>query len=311
MDTLQELWTASRGLEGPVGALIRIIGILIGAWIVLNLVRRMLRLMTARVTGSMADDPEAAKRAITLTRVFRYIANVVVGLITVVLVLSEVGISIAPILGAAGVVGLAVGFGAQSLVKDFFTGFVLLLENQIRQGDVVEVAGHSGLVENMTLRFVQLRDYEGSVHCVPNGHIDVVTNRSRGFAHAVVDVGVGYGADVDAVMALMHEVAAAMKAEEAWSTIILDDFELAGVNDWGDNAVTIRGRFRTLPGQQAGVRRELLRRLKYAFDKAGIEIPFPQRTVHLVSMPASSGESTEGGGDAATRAAAAAAAGGA
>jgi small-conductance mechanosensitive channel len=315
MDYLQELWTASRGLQGPAGALIRIVGILLGAWIVLSIVRRALRLMTDRVTGSMADDPESAKRAITLTRVFRYIANVVIGLITVVLVLSEVGISIAPILGAAGVVGLAVGFGAQSLVKDFFTGFVLLIENQIRQGDVVEIAGRSGLVENMTLRFVQLRDYEGSVHFVPNGQIDVVTNRSRGFAHAVIDVGIGYGADVDAVMALMHEVAAAMRAEEPWSALILDDFELAGVNDWGDSAVTIRGRFRTAPGQQAGVRRELLRRLKYAFDKAGIEIPFPQRTVHLVSMPASgagdsAGTTDDGPDDAARRSAAAAAAAG-
>jgi len=286
MEYLQELWTASRGLEGPAGAAIRIFGILLGAWIVLTLVRRGLRLMSDRVMGSMADDPESAKRAVTLTRVFRYIANVVVGLITVILVLSEVGISIAPILGAAGVVGLAVGFGAQSLVKDFFTGFVLLLENQIRQGDIVEVAGQSGVVENMTLRFVQLRDYEGNVHFVPNGQIDVVTNRSRGFAHAVVDAGVGYGADVDVVMALMTEVAGDMRAEEKWAPVILDDFELAGVNEWGDSAVTIRGRFRTLPGQQYGVRRELLRRLKYAFDKAGIEIPFPQRTVHLVSTPA-------------------------
>jgi moderate conductance mechanosensitive channel len=289
MEFLQQIWDGGRGLQGPAGATLRIVGILLAAWVISLAVGRALGLMRTRMAERI-DDPEAAKRALTLTRVFRYIATVVIWLITIVLVLSELGISIAPILGAAGVVGLAVGFGAQSLVKDFFTGFVLLLENQIRQGDVVRLGDHAGVVENITLRFVQLRDYDGMVYFVPNGQIDTVINMSRGFANAVVDAGVGYGADIDKAMALMHEVAAKLRADPEWSDRIVGDFEMAGVNEWGDSAVTIRGRIRTQAGQQWGVKRELLKRLKIAFDAAGIEIPFPQRTVHLVQPKVEGGE---------------------
>lgn len=281
LETLQQFWDSSRGLQGPAGSALRITGIVVAAWLVLRLIGRALKTMKERMAASI-DDAESAKRALTLARVFQYIATVVVSLIAVVLVLSEIGISIAPILGAAGVVGLAVGFGAQSLVKDFFTGFVLLLENQIRQGDVVEIAGRTGVVEKITLRFVQLRDYAGLVYFVPNGEITTVANMSRGFAHAVIDAGIGYGADVDRVMALMREVADRMRQDPDWAPRIEGEFELAGVESWGDSAVTIRGRIRTRPGEQWAVRRELLRRLKYAFDEAGVEIPFPQRTVHVV-----------------------------
>ncbi len=280
LETLEYLWEAGRGLHGPAGATVRITGILIVAWFVLRVVGRALNAMKERMIARI-DDAEAAKRALTLARVFRYAATVVISLITVVLVLSEVGISIAPILGAAGVVGLAVGFGAQSLVKDFFTGFVMLVENQIRQGDIVRLGEHAGVVENITLRYVQLRDYAGMVYFIPNGQINSVINMSRGFAHAVIDAGVGYSADIDQVIAVMREVGNAMREDAEWSDKLIGEFEIAGVDSWGDSAVTVRGRIRTQPGQQWAVRRELLRRLKYAFDKAGIEIPFPQRTVHM------------------------------
>jgi small conductance mechanosensitive channel len=206
---------------------------------------------------------------------------VVVSALALMLVLAEVGISLAPILGAAGVVGVAVGFGAQSLVKDFFSGFFLLLENQIRVGDVVTVGGHSGLVEEITLRYVRLRDYDGNVHFVPNGRIEDVVNMSRGFAYAVMDIGVAYRENVDRVSALMREVAAALRADPAFTGRILEEFELAGVERWEASAVVIRGRFRVAPLAQWDVRREYLRRLKAAFDAAGVEIPFPQRTLHL------------------------------
>ncbi|HMQ71209.1 MAG: mechanosensitive ion channel family protein [Rhodoferax sp.] len=294
LETLQSFWDSSRGLQGPAGTAIRIVGILVVAWIVLRIVDRALKALKARMAAHI-DDAEAAKRALTLGRIFHYIATVVVSLIAVILVLSELGISIAPILGAAGVVGLAVGFGAQSLVKDFFTGFVLLLENQIRQGDVVEIAGRTGVVEKITLRFVQLRDYGGIVYFVPNGEITTVVNMSRGFAHAVIDAGIGYGADVDQVMALMREVADEMRRDPAWTPRIEGEFELAGVESWGDSAVTVRGRIRTRPGDQWAVRRELLRRLKYAFDKAGVEIPFPQRTVHVVGGKTDAGTAAVAG----------------
>ncbi len=211
---------------------------------------------------------------------FRYIASVVIGLVAGMLVLSELGVSVAPILGAAGVVGVAVGFGAQSLVKDYFTGFFLLLENQIRQGDVVRLGEHAGLVEEVTLRYVHLRDYDGNVHFVPNGTITSVVNMSRGFAQSVMDIGVAYREDLDRVIEVMLKVAADLRADPEHTARILDDFELAGVEKWADSAVVIRGRFKVMPLEQWTVRRQYLKRLKKAFDEAGIEIPFPHVTVY-------------------------------
>ena len=257
----------------------RILIILGVAWITAWLLHRAIREFRVRIISRM-DDRESIKRAETLGRVFRYAVSVVVGLIAMMLVLSEVGVSVAPILGAAGVAGLAIGFGAQSLVKDYFTGFFLLLENQIRQGDVVRIGDHAGLVEEVTLRFVQLRDYEGNVHFVPNGTITTVINMSRGFAQAVVDIGVAYKEDLDQVMDIMREVADRLQADEDFSQRILDKFELAGVERWENSAVVIRGRFRVMPLEQWNVKREYLRRLKYAFDEQGIEIPFPHLTLH-------------------------------
>ncbi|HKQ23942.1 MAG TPA: mechanosensitive ion channel family protein [Burkholderiales bacterium] len=257
----------------------RILVILAIAWIGAMLLNRAIRAFRMRIISRM-DDRETIKRAETLGRVFRYAASVVVGLIAVMLVLSEIGVSVAPILGAAGVAGLAIGFGAQSLVKDYFTGFFLLLENQIRQGDVIKIGDHAGLVEEVTLRFVQLRDYEGNVHFVPNGTISTVVNMSRGFAQAVVDIGVAYKEDLDQVMEIMREVADRLQADSDFSQRILDKFELAGVERWDDSAVVIRGRFRVMPLEQWSVKREYLRRLKYAFDEHGIEIPFPHLTLY-------------------------------
>jgi small conductance mechanosensitive channel len=187
---------------------------------------------------------------------------------------------VAPILGAAGVVGIAVGFGAQSLVKDYFTGFFILLENQIRQGDVVQVADKAGLVEEITLRYVRLRDYDGNVHYVPNGLVTTVTNMSRGFAQSVIDVGVAYREDVDEAFEVMRAVAAELRADAAFAPRILDEIEIAGVEKWADSAVVLRCRFKVAPLEQWNVRREFLRRLKQAFDARGIEIPFPHLTVY-------------------------------
>lgn len=257
----------------------RIAAIIVVAWIASSVLQGLIRRVRQRIAQRM-DDPEAIKRAETLGRVFRYLVAVCMSLVAGVLVLSEIGISVAPILGAAGVVGLAVGFGAQSLVKDYFTGFFLLLENQIRQGDVVKLGEHAGLVEEVTLRYVRLRDYEGQVHFVPNGQIGTVVNLSRGFAQAVVDVGVAYRENLDGVMAVMSEVAQALREDAAFRDRILDDFELAGVERWDTSAVILRGRFRVAPLAQWAVRREYLRRLKAAFDLRGIEIPFPQLMLH-------------------------------
>ncbi|WP_300662132.1 mechanosensitive ion channel family protein [Hydrogenophaga sp.] len=279
-DTLIETaarWWASLG--GAATTLLRVTLIIVAAWVLIAVLQRAIRTLRERIASRM-DDRESAKRAETLGRVFRYLASVVVSLIATMLVLAEVGVSVAPILGAAGVVGLAIGFGAQSLVKDFFTGFFILLENQIRQGDVVKLGDHAGMVEVVTLRYVQLRDYDGNVHYVPNGHISTVINMTRGFSNAVMDIGVAYRENVDEVMAVMRNVAANLQQDPAFRLKILAELEIAGVESLADSAVVIRCRFRTLPLEQWGVKREYLRRVKAAFDEHGIEIPYPHMTVY-------------------------------
>lgn len=288
MAALQDFMRQTLALWPDIGGLVaaaaRILGIVIGAWLLIRLAQRSIRALRIRIASRM-DDRESVKRAETLGRVFRYLVAVVVTLLAGMLVLSELGVSVAPILGAAGVVGLAVGFGAQSLVKDFFTGFFLLLENQIRQGDVVKLGEHAGLVEEVTLRYVQLRDYDGNVHFVPNGTISTVVNMARGHAQAVVDVGVSYGSDLDSAMAVMRSVAAELRQDPAHAARIQGDLEMAGVERWDDSAVVLRARLRVAPLEQWTVRREYLRRLKYAFDVAGIEIPFPQVSLHVQPQP--------------------------
>lgn len=279
-DFLQQALATLHGLGGVVTSAMRIAGIMVAAWLLIIMAQRAIRTLRIRIANRLGDQ-EAVKRAETLGRVFRYLVAVIVSMLAGMLVLSELGVSIAPILGAAGVAGLAVGFGAQSLVKDYFTGFFLLVEDQIRQGDVVKLGEHAGLVEQVTLRYVQLRDYDGHVHFVPNGTISSVVNLGRGHAQAVVDIGVAYSTDLDAAMAVMREVAAGLQEDPAYAARILDPLEMAGVERWADSSVIIRARFRVAPLEQWNVRREYLRRLKTAFDRAGIEIPFPQLTLHV------------------------------
>jgi small-conductance mechanosensitive channel len=225
--------------------------------------------------------PDELRRIDTVGTAIRYFTTVVVSLVAGMLILNELGISIAPILATAGVAGVAIGFGAQSLIRDYFTGFFLLLEDQVREGDVVEIAGKSGLVEEVTLRYVRLRDMDGHVHYVPNGEIKLVTNRTRGYATPVVDVPVAYRESTDDVFAVMQEVAAGMRTDPVWKERIVQDLEIIGVDRWDDSAVVLRVRFKVVPPiEQWNVKREYLRRLKQAFDARGIEIPFPHRTVY-------------------------------
>jgi len=253
--------------------------ILVLASIALMLGRRAIRLFKLFIVRK-ADDAEDQRRVETLSRVFRYFFTILIVAISGMLILSELGISIAPILGAAGVVGVAVGFGAQSLVKDFFTGFFILLENQVRVGDVVKLGGKAGLVEEVTLRHVRLRDYDGSVHFVPTGMVDTVTNMTLEYSFALMDIGVAYREDVDEVFDVMREVASSMRQDEVFGAKIIDELDIAGVDNWADSAVMIKCRFKCTPLEQWNVRREFLRRLKAAFDARGIEIPYPHLTIY-------------------------------
>ena len=259
--------------------LLRVIVILFLAWLLMGLSRKLIR-MFRNYMNSRAASAEEISRIETVARVFRHTTIVVISLVAGMLALSELGISIAPILGAAGVVGIAVGFGAQSLIKDYFNGVFMLLENQIRQGDVVEVCGKTGVVEDITLRYVCLRDNEGSVHYVPNGQITIVTNKSRDYAFALIDVGVAYRENLDEVCEVTREVSRALRADAAIGPKIMEDIEIQGVQDWADSAVVLRCRFKTVALEQWNVRRAFLGRLKQAFDARGIEIPYPHLTIY-------------------------------
>ena len=177
--------------------------------------------------------------------------------------------------------GLAIGFGAQSLVKDYFTGFFLLLEDQIRQGDVVDFGSQSGVVEEVTLRYVRLRNFDGHVFFVPNGEIKVVKNMTRDFAQAVIRVGIAYREEVDEAFEVMKEVGKEMREDPVFGPNLAADLEIIGVDEWGDSSVNLICRLKVVPPiQQWSIRREFLRRLKHAYDARGIEIPFPHLTVY-------------------------------
>ena len=257
---------------------VRIVLILIAAIVLQGVASRLIR--TFR-TFMERRDPGQQSRIQTLGRVFRYIAAVVIWLLAGMLVLGELGISVAPVLATAGVAGLAVGFGAQSLVKDYFTGFFLLLEDQIRQGDVVDFGSQSGVVEEVTLRYVRLRNFDGHVFFVPNGEIKVVKNLTRDFAQAVIRVGVAYREDVDEAFAVMKEVGQQMREDPVFGPNLPTEIEIIGVDEWADSSVNLVCRLKIVPPmQQWSVRREFLKRLKKAYDARGIEIPFPHLTVY-------------------------------
>jgi small conductance mechanosensitive channel len=262
-------------------ASLNVVLIVVLALIVRRVAKRLLEVLHARLL-SRSSDIEERKRIDTLDRIFSYTLSVIVGVVAIMLILSELGISIAPLLATAGVVGIAISFGAQSLVKDYFTGFVMLMENQIRQGDFIDVASKSGTVEEVTLRYVRLRDGEGAVHFVPNSAITSVTNHSRDFAYAVVELGVSYRANLGRTYEVIQGVGSALRQNPDLSPKIIGDMEILGVTQLADSAVTIRMRMKVKPLEQWGVRRAILAAVKEAFDAQGIEIPYPQRVIHTV-----------------------------
>lgn len=220
-------------------------------------------------------------RATTLLPLIRNIAVAIFfGLFGLVL-LSEFGINVTPLLAGAGVIGVAVGFGAQSFVKDFLTGFTIILEDVMRVGDVVNIAGLGGQVEKITLRKIQLRDYNGAVYTIPYSEIRTIQNLTKDFSFYVMDISVGYTSDLDKVVSVLNRLDEEMRADPAFAPKILAPLEIAGVDRFADSAVVIKARIKTPPIQQWSVGREFNRRMKIAFEREGIEIPFPQRTIHV------------------------------
>jgi len=245
----------------------------------------VLRLVLRRVEKSLGEPTPGAltlqeQRTRTLVGLFRSIGRVVIGIMFVFMILGAIGVDLGPLLAGAGVVGLAISFGAQSLVKDVISGLFILIENQFGVGDVIRIEGVSGAVERMTLRVVVLRDVEGVVHIVPNGQITKVSNLTRTWARVVLDVGVAYKEDLDRVMAVLREVGRELEQDPEWGPLLVEPVEVPGVESFGDSQVTVRVWAKTLPLKKWDVARELRRRIKQRFDRERIEIPFPHQTVY-------------------------------
>jgi moderate conductance mechanosensitive channel len=221
------------------------------------------------------------KRVTTLTGLLLTLSLVAVWAIAAVICLDQIGLDVTPILAGAGIVGLAVGFGAQHLVRDLIGGFFLVLENQVRVGDVAVVNGTGGLVEAITFRTIVLRDLAGSVHVIPNGAITTLANMTKGWSGYVIDVGVAYREDTDRVVAIMTEVAEELRGDARFGPLMLEPIEIFGVDAFKESEVVIKARLKTVPIQQWAVGREYRRRLKKAFDAHGIEIPFPHRSLYM------------------------------
>jgi len=227
------------------------------------------------------DEPEFLKRTQTLGSIVRYALTVVIFIVASMTVLKEFGIEIGPLLAAAGIVGLAIGFGAQSLVKDVISGFFILLEDQIRVGDVVQISGKGGLVERVNLKTTILRDLAGNVHYVPNGQIDVVTNMTKDYSRYVFDIGIAYREDVDEVIEVIKEVDGEMRNDPEFKDDIIEPIEILGLDQFANSAIVIKARTTTMPIKQWRIGREFNRRLKKKFDERNIEIPFPHVTLYM------------------------------
>ncbi len=259
---------------------IKIVLILIALFVVLKIVKSFSK-RSSKLFLKKRDDDEAKKRAETLSSVIRNTLSITLVILAVMIILGQVGIEIGPLLAAAGIAGLAIGFAGQSLVKDIINGFFILLEDQVRVGDIVEVGGKSGIVENINLKLTRVRDLEGNVHFIPNSVIDIVSNKTKEYSCYLLDIGVAYREDADEVIEVIKQIDEEMRSDSDWKDKILQPIEIFGLDRFDDSAVVVRARTRTLPGKQWGVGREFKRRIKKRFDELDIEIPFPHTTLYM------------------------------
>ncbi len=280
---LRQRWSEVFAWENLAATGLRVAGAIAVAlflyWVLKLVLRRIERSVGKPQPGAAALTLQE-QRARTLVSLFHSIGRVVIGVMLVFMLLGAVGVELGPLLAGAGVVGLAISFGAQSLVKDVISGLFILVENQFGVGDVVRLEGVSGAVEKMTLRVVVLRDVHGVVHIVPNGEIKKVSNLTRTWSRVVLDVGVAYREDPDRVMQVMRDVGRELWEDPQWKPLLVEPVEVPGIESLGESAVNIRIQAKTLPLKQWDVARELRRRLKHRFEAEDIEIPFPHQTVY-------------------------------
>ena len=243
---------------------------------------RKVKNVLAKKTVNRKDEPdlEVEKRLNTLMGIVKKGVAIIIWALFIMIFLKKINIDIAPILAGAGIIGLAVGFGAQELVRDFITGFFILLENQIRTGDVAIINETGGLVEKIELRTITLRDLSGVVHIFQNGKINTVSNVTKDWSAMVFDIGVAYKEDLNKVMKLMKQVADGMMEDDDYKDNILEPMEIFGLDSFGDSALVVKGRIKTKPIQQWSIGREYRKRLKEVFDEHRIEIPFPHQTIY-------------------------------
>lgn len=241
------------------------------------------RLLQETESNGLRLTPSPRMR--TLLPLLRNALLIVLVLMVTLIVLSEIGINIAPLLAGAGVVGLAIGFGAQTLVKDLITGLFILIEDSIAVGDAVEVGGKSGTVEAMTIRTIRLRDLRGAVHTIPFSAVTTIQNNTKNFSFAVADLSVDYATDLDLAIATLKQADETLRTNPDYATAVMEPLEIFGLDRFEDSAMILRVRVKTLPGKQWAVGRMLNRGIKEAFDKVGISIPFPQQVVHTVTPP--------------------------
>ena len=268
-------------LASPEGA--HVIGRVIATVIIIIIAIVVWELGDGALTNYVTSegDHTASPRLITLLPLLRNVLLVTICTIVIITILSELGVDIGPLLAGAGVIGLAIGFGAQALVRDVITGAFILFEDQVQIGDFVEAGGKMGTVESLSIRTLKMRDLDGYVHTVPFGEVTAVTNMTRDYGYAVIDVGVAYQENTDHVLDVIKDVDRVAREDTEFAEHLIGDLEVFGVNSLDDSAVTLRVRIKTVAGYQWGVRREYLRRIKLRFDKEGIEIPFPHMSLYF------------------------------
>ncbi len=263
--------------------------VVIGLTVLLILSLKIFKITINKITKTLikkagnkngVDAEETEKRINTLMGIIRGVVKIMLIVTYAIFVLEKLGLNIAPILASAGIIGLAVGFGAQELVRDVISGFFILLEDQIRTGDVAIINGTEGWVEKIELRTITLRDISGIVHIFQNGKINTLSNRTKEWSAAVFDVGVAYKEDVSEVMSIIKEVGDELKSDVVFQNKIIEPIEILGLDQFADSALVIKARIKTKPSQQWAVKREFNKRLKISFDERKIEIPFPHTTIY-------------------------------
>ncbi len=286
MDTLLSLLDEFRW-EAVIATSLRVLVILLIAYLIIKAVNSALDRLENKLVqrGKAIGEPptEVQKRAETLIKLLRQGIFIVIWILAVLILLRELGFEIAPVLAGAGIIGLAVGFGAQNLVRDVISGFFIILEDQVRVGDVAIINGTGGLVERINFRTIVLRDLSGTLHVFPNGTINTLSNMTNAWSAYVFDLGVAYKEDTDRIVDIIRDIGSDLKADAYFGPLMIENLEVFGVDKFADSAVMIRGRIKTKPIKQWEVGREFLRRVKKAFDEKGIEIPFPHRSVYFGS----------------------------